>query len=519
MNDEQNLPMGWVQAKLGDFCTIIMGQSPPSSNYNTKGEGLPFFQGKAEFTDLFPVTRKWCTGPTKIAEANDILLSIRAPVGPTNLAPLRSSIGRGLAAIRPEGNIETLYVLYAIRAFNSRLIQLATGTTFEAVSGDEVRAFKIPLAPLSEQQRIISIIEQQFTRIDAGIADLKRMKKNLQRSRVALLRDAIEGKLTEKWRKAHPDAEPASVLLQHILDERRAKWEADIRAKGKDPKKERYVEPAVPRTKELPDLPERWCWATVEQLSTKIVDGTHHTPTYTKSGVPFISVKDIQSGHIYFNNCKYISQEEHDRLIQRCHPEKDDVLITKSGTIGRVAIVNTHETFSLFVSVALIKTCKCFLNQEYFKLALEYYISSINIQQAVKGGLIKNLHLEDLRIVSLRLPPFAEQEQIVAEVEQQLTIINKYEAVADELIRYAEWQRQAILQRAFSGQLVKQDPNDEPASVLLERIQQERKKRAKKQVVHYLYASEDGEPLKVDPDEVVQTELWPSVEKRFVAEG
>src|SRR5690242_6008982 len=156
-----------------------MGQSPPSSAYNESGEGLPFFQGKAEFTDLYPVVRKWCTAPTKIAEADDILLSIRAPVGPTNLAPSLCCIGRGLAAIRPTNEIQVRYVLYAIRAFNSKLTQLGTGSTFEAVSGDVVRAFEIPLAPLSEQKRIVSAIEQQFARLDAGVAALKRTQTKL----------------------------------------------------------------------------------------------------------------------------------------------------------------------------------------------------------------------------------------------------------------------------------------------------------------------------------------------------
>ena len=96
------LPKGWKIVKLGDLCDIVMGQSPPSSTYNSDGIGLPFFQGKAEFTELYPLTKKWCSEPKKIAELNDILLSVRAPVGDTNIANQKCCIGRGLAAIRYE---------------------------------------------------------------------------------------------------------------------------------------------------------------------------------------------------------------------------------------------------------------------------------------------------------------------------------------------------------------------------------------------------------------------------------
>src|SRR5260221_7331278 len=168
-------------------------------------------------------------------------------------------------------------------------------------------------------------------------------------------------------------------------------------------------------------LPKGWRWAMVSELATKVVDGTHHTPTYTKDGVPFISVKDVRHGLINFENCKYIPSAEHAELVRRCHPERGDVLITKSGTIGRLAVVKTDEPFSLFVSVALIKPRREEIHPEYLSLALQDYLSGIDIQQDVKGGVIKNLHLEDIRLIPLKLAPLSEQRRIVAEIEKQFT--------------------------------------------------------------------------------------------------
>ena len=119
----------------------------------------------------------------------------------------------------------------------------------------------IPLAPINEQHRIVAAIEQQFTRLDASVAALQRAKTKLKRYRAAILKAAVEGKLTEGWRAEHPITEPASILLERILKERRAKWEADLRAKGKDPAKVRYVEPVGPDVESLPELPEGWGWA------------------------------------------------------------------------------------------------------------------------------------------------------------------------------------------------------------------------------------------------------------------
>ena len=100
MSEENKIPKHWQVKKLGEVCKIILGQSPPSDTYNTTGTGLPFFQGKAEFTELYPIVEKWCSSPNKIAEPNDILLSVRAPVGALNIANQKCCIGRGLAAIR-----------------------------------------------------------------------------------------------------------------------------------------------------------------------------------------------------------------------------------------------------------------------------------------------------------------------------------------------------------------------------------------------------------------------------------
>ena len=137
------------------------------------------------------------------------------------------------------------------------------------------------------------------------------------------------------------------------------------------------------------DVPSKWCLVTLDEIMKKIVDGTHHTPKYTDEGIPFLSVKDIRDGQLYFDNCKYVSREEHKQLCQRCCPELGDLLVTKSGTIGRCAIVKTRQEFSLFVSVALLKPATLDINIAFVSLAFQAWFQTINVQNDITAVLLK----------------------------------------------------------------------------------------------------------------------------------
>lgn len=183
--------IGWAETELNQVAEIIMGQSPPSSTYNENGIGLPFFQGKAEFTELYPIASKWCSEPKKIAEPSDILISVRAPVGATNIANQKCCIGRGLAAIRYSNCNK--YVFYFLRLIEKQLDKKGTGTTFKAISGSVLKSEIIPLAPLPEQCAIVSKIEQLFSELDNGISNLKLAQEQLKVYRQAVLKKAFEG--------------------------------------------------------------------------------------------------------------------------------------------------------------------------------------------------------------------------------------------------------------------------------------------------------------------------------------
>lgn len=145
---------------LSEVAKIIMGQSPPSSTYNVDGNGLPFFQGKADFGEIYPRPRVYCSEPIRIAEPGDVLITVRAPVGPTNLNPERSCIGRGLSAIRVGTNIERNYLFYFLRYYEPELAKAGTGSTFAAISREGLETIKLPLPPLPEQQRIAAILQK-----------------------------------------------------------------------------------------------------------------------------------------------------------------------------------------------------------------------------------------------------------------------------------------------------------------------------------------------------------------------
>ena len=199
--------------KLKDCCTIIAGQSPESKYYNTDGIGMPFFQGKADFGDLYPTIRVYCSQPTKIAEKDDILLSVRAPVGPTNLSPGLVCIGRGLTAIRPSPEINLRYLLHYFRFFETKLSAQGTGTTFKAITQATIKNLDVPVPPLSEQERIVARIEELFSQLDASVAELKMAKERLKAYQQAVLKEAF-GKVTTHT----PFGEIIDARLGKMLD-------------------------------------------------------------------------------------------------------------------------------------------------------------------------------------------------------------------------------------------------------------------------------------------------------------
>ena len=414
----------------------------------------------------------------KVMPAGSVHFSSRAPIGYVVISSEPLATNQGFKSLVPAPGIFNEYVYYYLIASRGYAHKRASGTTFLEISGKVFGRLPIPLAPTATQHRIVTKIEELFSELDQGVESLKTVRAQLHVYRQALLKHAFEGKLTAQWREEHPDAEPASELLQRILVERRRGWEDNqlrkFAEKGRLPPtnwKAKYKEPVAPNTADLSVLPQGWCWASVEQISTKVVDGVHKKPDYVPSGVPFVTVKNLTVGpRISFEHLNYITPEDHIHLKKRTDPERGDILVSKDGTLGVVRIIDIDLEFSIFVSVALIKPV---LRETsgFFGMAL----SSPQVQQQMvpKGSGLVHIHLEDLRADCVPLPPIAEHHAILEAVENRLTVIGQIETEMDNQLLKADALRQSILKKAFSGQLVAQDPNDEPASILLDRIRAE----------------------------------------------
>ena len=232
---------------------------------------------------------------------------------------------------------------------------------------------------------------------------------------------------------------------------------------------------------EIPfEIPQSWCWCRFSAIYRLLTDGTHNTPKYTESGIPFISVKDMSSGKLSFSNTKFISEEEHKILSARCCPEYGDLLISKVGTTGIPLIIDTDKEFSIFVSLALIKFFPNHIDSKF----LIHLINSPLVQEQVKrdtrGVGNKNWVLTAISNTLLAIPPLVEQKRIVSKIEEIMPIADKYEKSQEALDRLNtdvfDKLKKSVLQEAIQGKLVPQDSNDEPTSVLLERIKAEKTK-------------------------------------------
>lgn len=195
---KSKLPDGWETKRLDEIADIVMGQSPPGSSYNEHGEGKPFFQGKAEFGEIHPTVRKYTTAGTKYAKAGDILMSVRAPVGPTNIADIDCVIGRGLAAIRAKTVVSQDYLRWSLKHLEIDIQLKGTGTTFDAITGETLRGTLVALPPIDEQRKIVELLEDHLSRLDASVSLADSMERQSNGLRRSLLQAAFTGQLTKE---------------------------------------------------------------------------------------------------------------------------------------------------------------------------------------------------------------------------------------------------------------------------------------------------------------------------------
>ncbi len=381
-------------SRLSEVCTIIAGQSPESKYYNKDGVGIPFFQGKADFGPLYPEITTYCSQPKKIAEKDDILLSVRAPVGPTNLAPCRVCIGRGLSAIRPNDKLIIKFVLLFFKYFEAQLSHKGTGTTFKAITQDVVKNLMIPVPPLPEQERIVAKIEELFSQLDAAVAELKSVKEKLAIYRQAVLKEAF-------------DFENAKLVeISSIVD--------NIK---------------------------------IGPFGTML-----HKSDYVEGGVPVINPQHIKNNTIVESSVIAISETKAKEL-ENCKLQVNDVIMGRRGEMGRTAPVTMRENGWICGTGSIMIRLK----KEYDATLYSKILASPQVvhflEKMAKGTTMKNLN--EKIVARIPVPKITRdiQDSILSNTSRKMSICDNIEQTVDTALQRAAAFRQSILKQAFEGNL------------------------------------------------------------------
>jgi type I restriction enzyme S subunit len=469
-----NLPRSWVSITIGEVTQPGVEQAPPEGDKPFLYVDISSIDNRAKKI-VDPKILPVADAPSRARQrlkAHDVLVSMTRPnLNAVAILPseFEGAIGStGFDVLRAQW-IDPSWLLYFVQTddFVQAMSRLVQGVLYPAVRPKDIRSYPLPVAPLSEQRRIVAEIEKQFTRLEAGVAALKRVQANLKRYRATVLKAAVEGRLVpteaELARREGRSYEPADELLKRILAERRDRWEADqlarSRASGKLPKddkwKQKYKEPSEPETAGLPSLPEDWTWTTAEQSSWPVQYGSSAKTSEEPGGVPVLRMINITSdGRLNLEDLKYLPPNHNefpDLLLQA-----GDLLFNRTNSpelVGKSAVYRAIPSPCSFASylirVRAIEGC----SPTYLAFCLNSalgrtWIKSVVSQQVGQA----NVNGTKLRAFVFPLPPRAEQHRIVAEAERRLSVTDELELQLQTNVKRAERLRQAILKTRLRGQ-------------------------------------------------------------------
>lgn len=406
----------------------------------------------------------------RMVSAGSVLLAMYGSIGKLGIAGTVLTTNQAIVFTKTDP-IHNKYLFWYLRFARSELVALGRGDTQSNISQTVIKGFSFLLAPLPEQRRIVAEIEKQFTRLDAAEAALERVQANLKRYRASVLKAACEGKLAlteaELAEAEGRDYEDAEQLLERILAERRARWESQEKRRGK------YKGPATLDTSDLPELPAGWIWSSLGEAFEVFVGATprRSRPEYWGGDISWVSSSEVAFTRIKKTR-ECTTEEGLKHSSMDLHPPGTVLLgmIGEGKTRGQVSILDIPACNSQ--NSAAIRVSESRLPPEY----VFYYLwgQYDATRQIGSGNNQPALNKSRVQEIPFPLPPIAEQHRIVSEMDRHSSVIHQTEATVEVCLKRIGLLRQSILKQAFCGRLVPQDPDDEPASALLERIKVER---------------------------------------------
>ena len=483
------LPAGWVVAELGEVFGRKRGSAlAPAKQPDRRFElySVPAFKtGRPER----PLGAEVGSSKQAVLPGTVLLCRINPRINRVWIVGERSddpqvASTEWIALRRVEG-VAPRFLMYALRApaVRGHLTSSVSGVGGSLMRVRMAAAWqtRVPLAPLPEQHRIVAKIESLFAELDEGVAALKRAEANLERYRASVLKSAVEGRLTEQWRRENPPEETGEELLRRILAERRKRWAeeqlAKFAAKGRKPPgnwKAKYKEPVAPDTGTLPELPEGWCWVTVDQVAPVIQYG--HTASADPSkqdGPRFLRITDIQGGRVQWSAVPGCAASEAETKKYRLN-EGDIVFARTGATTGKSYLIENHPE-AIFASYLIRVGLSTLVRSRYVSVFFQSGAYWAQIERGKRGIGQPNVNARVLAHITLPLPPSCEQVAIANRVVSGENAVRQTSGhFLKSCLSRASCLRQSILKSAFEGRLVPQDPADEPAAVLLDRIRAER---------------------------------------------
>ena len=399
------LPEGWKWCRLGDVAEIIMGQSPAGTSMTENQNDIAFIGGASDMGEELPNISRYTSEPTKLSKRDDVIVCIRATLGRPIFSDGIYCLGRGVAGIRSETLMKE-YIKYGFLNFEQYLYDKATGSTFLQVSSKYLNEMPFPLPPtLAEQQRIVNRIESMFAKLDEAKEKAQNVVDGFETRKAAILHKAFTGELTAKWRKENGVSD------------------------------------------------DSWVEKTIGEIASKITDGEHSTPKRVEQfcGFYLLSARNIHNGEIRLDDVDFVTENEYERIRKRCNPNKNDILISCSGSIGRVCVIQDNNKYVMVRSAAMVKL----LQDNPFYIA--YMLQSFNVQQQIektkKQSCQANLFLGAIKQLLIPVPTLPEQVEIVRILDIIIEKENKAKQAAETVMEQIDLLKKSILARAFRGEL------------------------------------------------------------------